>query len=68
MVCAFEVEKSTPIYSGILRLADLAIALPDEQIRICLLFPDLVKQTRDALSGEDPGILDKIVKKVGPLT
>lgn len=40
VVCAFEVEKSTSIYSGILRLADLAIALPDEQIRVCLVAPD----------------------------
>lgn len=40
VVCAFEVEKSTSIYSGILRLADLAIALPDDQIRVCLVAPD----------------------------
>lgn len=40
IVCAFEVEKSTSIYSGILRLADLAIALPDQDIRICLVAPD----------------------------
>jgi len=29
IVCAFEVEKSTSIYSGILRLSDLTLALPD---------------------------------------
>lgn len=40
VVCAFEVEKSTSIYSGILRLADLTIALPDDQIRVCLVAPD----------------------------
>ncbi|MFC5599538.1 hypothetical protein [Deinococcus cellulosilyticus] len=27
--CAFEVEKSTSIYSGILRLQDLSLTLPD---------------------------------------
>ncbi len=37
---AFEVEKSTSIYSGILRLHDLALALPDHQTRLCLVVPD----------------------------
>lgn len=40
IVCAFEVEKSTSIYSGILRLTDLALALPDQQIMVCLVAPD----------------------------
>lgn len=40
IVCAFEVEKSTSIYSGILRLSDLALALPDHQTRLCLVVPD----------------------------
>jgi type II restriction enzyme len=40
IVCAFEVEKSTSIYSGILRLCDLSLALPDHQTRLCLVAPD----------------------------
>jgi len=40
IICAFEVEKSTSIYSGILRLCDLAIALPDHQTRLSLVVPD----------------------------
>lgn len=40
VVCGFEVEKSTSIYSGLLRLADLALALPDHSIRIFLVAPD----------------------------
>lgn len=40
ILCAFEVEKSTSIYSGILRLSDLAISLPDPHLLICLVAPD----------------------------
>ena len=40
IVSAFEVEKSTSIYSGILRLNDLALALPDHETRLCLVVPD----------------------------
>jgi type II restriction enzyme len=40
IVGAFEVEKSTSIYSGILRLSDLALALPDHQTRLCLVVPN----------------------------
>lgn len=40
IVCAFEVEKSTSIYSGILRLSDLSLALPDHQTRLCLVAPN----------------------------
>jgi len=41
IVCTFEVEKSTSIYSGILRMTDLALALPDsEQTRLYLVAPD----------------------------
>lgn len=40
IICAFEVEKSTSIYSGILRLSDLALALPDHQTRLCLVIPN----------------------------
>lgn len=38
--CAFEVEKSTSIYSGILRLADLASSLGDQQYNFFLVAPD----------------------------
>lgn len=40
IIGAFEVEKSTSIYSGILRLSDLALALPDHRTRLCLVIPD----------------------------
>lgn len=40
VVCGFEVEKSTSIYSGLLRLADLALALPQHAIRMFLVTPD----------------------------
>lgn len=40
IVCAFEVEKSTSIYSGILRLSDLALALPNHGSRLCLVAPN----------------------------
>ena len=40
VVCGFEVEKSTSIYSGLLRLADLALALPEHSIRMFLVAPD----------------------------
>lgn len=40
-VCAFEVEKSTSIYSGILRLTDLALTLSkSEKISLYLVAPD----------------------------
>lgn len=41
IVSAFEVEKSTSIYSGILRLSDLALALPDHRTKLCLVIPDV---------------------------
>ena len=40
MACGFEVEKSTSIYSGLLRLADLALALPNEALKVFLVAPD----------------------------
>lgn len=39
-VCAFEVEKSTSIYSGILRLSDLAISFTDHQTSLFIIVPD----------------------------
>lgn len=38
--CAFEIEKSTSIYSGILRLADLASSLGSKQYNFFLVAPD----------------------------
>lgn len=41
-VCAYEVEKSTSIYSGILRLKDLALTLPrGEATHLYLVVPDV---------------------------
>ncbi len=40
ILAAFEVEKSTSIYSGILRLSDLFLALPDHETRLRLVIPD----------------------------
>jgi type II restriction enzyme len=40
IVCAFEVEKSTSIYSGILRLTDLASSLPNHATVLYLVVPD----------------------------
>lgn len=38
--CAFEIEKSTSIYSGILRLSDLAASLGDKKYNFFLVAPD----------------------------
>ncbi|MDA8412916.1 MAG: hypothetical protein M0023_03915 [Desulfobacteraceae bacterium] len=38
--CAFEIEKSTSIYSGMLRLMDLAASLGDRQYDFFLVVPD----------------------------
>lgn len=40
IVCAFEVEKSTSIYSGILRLLDLHRSIDDSQVSFFLVAPD----------------------------
>ncbi|MFO0842281.1 MAG: type II restriction endonuclease [Gemmataceae bacterium] len=40
VVCAFEVEKSTSIYSGILRLVDLAKSVADPSLHFYLVAPD----------------------------
>ncbi|PWB51211.1 MAG: hypothetical protein C3F06_10340 [Candidatus Methanoperedenaceae archaeon] len=41
LVSAYEVEKSTSIYSGILRLTDLALTIPDsENISLYLVAPE----------------------------
>ncbi|HEX7972337.1 MAG TPA: hypothetical protein VF501_09025 [Thiobacillus sp.] len=51
IVCAFEVEKSTSIYSGILRLADMALSLPGREEHLYLVAPrsrerEIVEQLR----------------------
>lgn len=48
IVSAFEVEKSTSIYSGILRLSDLAFSLNDHQTALYLIIPD--KREHEVLS------------------
>ncbi len=40
IVCAFEVEKSTSIYSGILRLQDLSLSMPNPSPHLYLVAPD----------------------------
>lgn len=56
IVCAFEIEHSTSIYSGILRMKDLARSLPDHQTQFYLVAPEsrerevLAQMMRPALS------------------
>jgi type II restriction enzyme len=40
IVCAFEVEKSTSIYSGILRLSDLSFSLPSHNAKLFIVAPN----------------------------
>lgn len=40
IVCAFEIEHSTSIYSGILRMKDLARSLPGQDSRFYLVAPE----------------------------
>jgi len=40
VVCAFEVEKSTSIYSGILRLTDLSFSLPSYKSKLYIIIPN----------------------------
>lgn len=57
LVCAFEVEQSTSIYSGILRMKDLALSLPHNGAHFYLVAPQarekevLAQMTRPALLG-----------------
>jgi len=39
-ICAFEVEKSTSIYSGILRLTDLAYSFKEGEQQLYIVLPD----------------------------
>lgn len=40
LMCAFEIEHSTSIYSGILRMKDLALSVPDQQCHFYLVAPE----------------------------
>lgn len=40
IICAFEVEKSTSIYSGILRLSDLSFSLPNQNSKLYIVIPN----------------------------
>ncbi|GFP75733.1 hypothetical protein [Clostridium fungisolvens] len=57
--CAFEIEKSTSIYSGILRLSDLAASLGDRRYNFFLVAPDsrekeiIAQLTRPSLRDKD---------------
>ncbi|NOT18772.1 MAG: hypothetical protein HOP24_00655 [Sideroxydans sp.] len=44
IICAFEVEKSTSIYSGMLRMKDLARSLSDQDCHFYLVAPDKREQ------------------------
>jgi type II restriction enzyme len=44
IVCAFEIEKSTSIYSGILRMTDLAHSLPQQACHYYIVAPDSREQ------------------------
>lgn len=58
LVCAFEVEQSTSIYSGILRMKDLALSLPQQGAHFYLVAPQarekevLAQMARPALLGD----------------
>lgn len=58
LICAFEVEQSTSIYSGILRMKDLALSLPRRGAHFYLVAPQarekevLAQMTRPALLSE----------------
>ena len=41
LVCAFEVEQSTSIYSGILRMKDLALSVPGQSSQFYLVAPEV---------------------------
>ena len=48
ITCGFEVEKSTSIYSGILRLSDLYHSFPDNPPSLYLVIPD--KREREVIN------------------
>ena len=60
-VCAFEVEKSTSIYSGILRLSDLAFSFADHNTSLFIIIPN--KREKDVvLQLSRPSIRNSKVK------
>jgi type II restriction enzyme len=62
VVSAFEVEKSTSIYSGILRLGDLAASFPNDLKTLFLVVPNqrekevLLQLKRPSIKQQDVGI------------
>lgn len=58
LACAFEVEQSTSIYSGILRMKDLALSLADQRSHFYLVAPEarerevIAQMVRPALYSE----------------
>lgn len=63
LACAFEVEQSTSIYSGILRMKDLALSLPQQGAHFYLVAPESrareveAQMARPALSTETGSFL-----------
>lgn len=63
LACAFEVEQSTSIYSGILRMKDLALSLPRQGAHFYLVAPEarerevVAQMARPALSSGAGGFL-----------
>lgn len=59
ITCALEVEKSTSIYSGILRLRDLQYSFPDNPPLLFLIIPDhrekevVLQLTRPSMQSSD---------------
>ena len=59
IVCAFEIEQSTSIYSGILRMKDLARSLPQHDSRFYLVAPEarerevIAQMVRPSLNDDD---------------
>ena len=59
IVCAFEVEKSTSIYSGILRLTDLYFSFEQDPASLFLIIPDdrerelMLQLSRPAIKGNN---------------
>jgi hypothetical protein len=61
LACAFEVEQSTSIYSGILRMKDLALSLPEQGGHFYVVAPEtrekevVAQMTRPAFLSEAKG-------------
>ena len=57
IVRAFEVEHTTAVYSGLLRMADLLALQPNMDIRLHIVAPD---ERRDAGLDRAEGVLDRL--------